>query len=75
AVGRNRTKRRLREAFRITRPELPAGLDIVCSPTRQTGAVTLAELCTELLRLCRKADGDPKLRAPAPAPTANGGAE
>lgn len=68
AVGRNRTKRRLREAFRIIRPELPAGLDVVCSPTRQTDAAQLADLCTELLRLCRKAHGDDKL---APAPEAS----
>jgi len=66
AVGRNRIKRRLREAFRIMRSELPEGLDVVCMPTRQTGTVQLAALCTELQRLCQKAAGDPKL-GPAPA--------
>lgn len=32
AVVRNRIKRRLREAFRQTRREIPAGLDLVCIP-------------------------------------------
>ncbi|MEP0845247.1 MAG: ribonuclease P protein component [Phycisphaerae bacterium] len=32
AVARNRIKRRLREAFRQLRLELPAGLDLVCIP-------------------------------------------
>jgi len=32
AVQRNRLKRLIREAFRLTRPELPAGLDIACAP-------------------------------------------
>lgn len=72
AVGRNRVKRRLREAFRIMRPELPAGLDVVCMPTRTTGSVKLAELCQELVRLCRKAAGDPKLAAPAAGGGASG---
>lgn len=69
AVGRNRIKRRLREAFRLVRPDLPAGLDIVCSPTRRTAAAPLAELGQELVRLCAKAHGDGALAA-APAPEA-----
>ncbi|MCK4341138.1 MAG: ribonuclease P protein component [Phycisphaerae bacterium] len=32
AVRRNRIKRLLREAFRLTQHELPAGLDLVCVP-------------------------------------------
>ena len=32
AVRRNRAKRILREAFRLSRADLPAGLDILCSP-------------------------------------------
>ena len=34
AVLRNRWKRLVREAFRKTRPELPAGLDLVVRPRR-----------------------------------------
>lgn len=33
AVTRNRLKRRLREAFRLSRHELPAGYDLVCIPS------------------------------------------
>jgi ribonuclease P protein component len=32
AAGRNRLKRLIREAFRLSRPELPAGLDLVVVP-------------------------------------------
>ena len=32
AVGRNRVKRLLREAFRLAKAELPAGLDLVIVP-------------------------------------------
>jgi ribonuclease P protein component len=34
AVERNRWKRRIREAFRVQRPELPVGLDIVVRPRK-----------------------------------------
>jgi ribonuclease P protein component len=34
AVVRNRWKRRLREAFRLSRQELPAGIDYVLRPKR-----------------------------------------
>jgi ribonuclease P protein component len=34
AVRRNRLRRLYREAFRLTRPELPAGLDLVLIPRR-----------------------------------------
>jgi ribonuclease P protein component len=32
AVRRNRLKRVVREAFRLVRNDLPAGIDVVCSP-------------------------------------------
>src|SRR5882757_5730514 len=35
AVQRNRLRRLYREAFRLTRPELPAGLDLVLIPRRR----------------------------------------
>jgi len=67
AVGRNRTKRRLREAFRLERAALPVGLDVVAQPTRDTDAATIDELRADLARLCAKADSDARLPAP-PAP-------
>jgi ribonuclease P protein component len=32
AAGRNRIKRLIREAFRLSKPELPAGLDLIVVP-------------------------------------------
>ena len=50
AVRRNRIKRLLREAFRLSRPRLPAGLDLLCAPRR--GADINLDGCAEsLLRL------------------------
>ena len=37
AVVRNRWKRRIREAFRLTRAQLPAGIDFVVRPKRGAG--------------------------------------
>lgn len=48
AVHRNRAKRLLREAFRLIRRELPAGLDLICTP-RAGARLTLAK-CRESLR-------------------------
>lgn len=49
AVQRNRIKRRLREAFRHERSELPAGYDLVCVP--RVGSVTSLALLRKSLRL------------------------
>jgi ribonuclease P protein component len=43
AVQRNRLRRLYREAYRLTKPQLPAGLDIVLIP-RGTAEPTLADL-------------------------------
>jgi len=59
AVSRNRYKRRLREAFRLSQHELPAGYDYVLVPRREIMASTasyrrsLVELCRTLHRRAR----------------------
>jgi ribonuclease P protein component len=50
AVFRNRLRRLYREAFRLTRNELPSGLDLVLIP-RTRNEPTLADLKSSLLRL------------------------
>lgn len=49
AVRRNRLKRLLREAFRLTQHQLPTGLDLILIP-RQGIASTLADYCQSLAR-------------------------
>ncbi|OHB68446.1 MAG: ribonuclease P protein component [Planctomycetes bacterium RBG_13_63_9] len=50
AVVRNRFKRLIREAFRLRREQLPAGVDLVVIP-RPTAEPTLAQLLDSLPRL------------------------
>lgn len=52
ATHRNRLRRLYREAFRLTRAEMPTGLDIVLIP-RRSEEPTLADLQTSLPRLVR----------------------
>jgi len=53
AVARNRLRRILREAFRLARPELPAGFDLACGP--QPGAqLRLQGTMESLKRLARR---------------------
>ena len=47
AVRRNRIKRLLREAFRLSQHLLPAGLDLICTPRR--GADVTLVGCVESL--------------------------
>lgn len=54
AVQRNRLRRLYREAFRLTRREMPTGLDIVLVP-RTAEAPTLEELKHALPRLVQQA--------------------
>ena len=56
AVNRNRLKRLLREAFRLSRPQLPEGLDLILVPRQNSGATladyrgSLSQLVARLLR-------------------------
>jgi ribonuclease P protein component len=54
AVVRNRWKRRIREAFRLTRTDLPQGVDLVVIP-RATVEPPLADLQESLVRLSQRA--------------------
>lgn len=53
AVVRNRWKRLIREAFRLTRDELPPGVDLVVLPRREVEP-ELEELKTSLVELARR---------------------
>ncbi|MCI0341243.1 MAG: ribonuclease P protein component [Planctomycetales bacterium] len=63
AVERNRVKRLLREAFRLSLPELPSGYDVVLMPQGVTGRTPLAELSRSLRALLARAAADPRVRA------------
>ena len=65
ATYRNRLRRLYREAFRLTRHEMPTGLDLVLIPRRPEHP-ELAELCRALPRLVRQAAR--KLGREAPGP-------
>jgi len=54
SVRRNRIKRLLREAFRLSQAKLPRGYDFVLIP-RRAEALTLAALLKELPDLARQA--------------------
>jgi ribonuclease P protein component len=54
AVARNRMRRLFREAYRLTRSELPAGMDLILIP-RSAGPPTLAELMESLRALLPQA--------------------
>lgn len=54
APQRNRWKRRLREAFRLSRAKLPLAVDLVVVPKAQAEP-PLAELAASLVRLAQRA--------------------
>jgi ribonuclease P protein component len=74
AVDRNRWKRLLREAFRLTRPQLPPGIDLVIVP-RAGVEPALASLKESLVllaarvekKLGRKTDLGERTYGPRPA--------
>jgi len=53
AVKRNRLKRLLREAFRLSQHDLPAGLDLILIP-RQNAAATVDDFRNSLVQLSRR---------------------
>ena len=55
AVRRNKLKRLLREAFRLERHRLPAGLDLVLIPRQRDDDFPLAQLRAELVQLVERA--------------------
>jgi ribonuclease P protein component len=55
AVQRNRVRRIFREAFRLTRHQLPAGFDYILVPAAAKLRPELTATCRELERLGRKA--------------------
>lgn len=67
AVVRNRYKRLFREAFRLTRVDLPAGVDLVMIPRPRPDLPTLDEVKVSLVKLAgqaaRRLAGGPRERA------------
>ena len=71
AVVRNRWKRRLREAFRMVRPRLPAGNDyviVVRSGLPPRGAAGAAEVEEAIVALAARVTGRPGYATAAPRP-------
>src|SRR3954470_18266292 len=64
ATHRNRLRRLYREAFRLTRHEIPVGLDLILTPRRSEipPLETLKQILPRLVRAAAK-----KLTPPAPA--------
>lgn len=54
AVVRNRVRRRLREIFRLTQPEMKQGYDIIIVARSRAVNATYRELTKDYLRVCEK---------------------
>ena len=54
AVVRNRCRRRLREVYRLNKPALKSGWDIILVARGRTATAPWDELNAVFLRLCRK---------------------
>ena len=63
APTRNRAKRLVREAFRLTKHELPASVDIVVLPKLPWRDPTLEDLKADLILTARRAEQDLKKKA------------
>ena len=55
AVGRNRVRRVFREAFRVSLPELPVGVDVVLIGSMPRIKPNLQDTASELVHLAHKA--------------------
>ncbi len=55
AVTRNRAKRRLREVFRLCRPQLCGAYDVILLARTGINRASAQEICGEFLRLARQA--------------------
>lgn len=56
AVVRNRCRRRLREVYRLEKPQLKTGYDIILVARSRTATAPSPELQKQFRRLCRKVD-------------------
>ena len=56
AVVRNRCRRRLREVYRLEKPQLKTGYDIILVARSRTATAPWPELQKQFRRLCRKVD-------------------
>ena len=56
AVVRNRCRRRLREVYRLEKPQLKTGYDIILVARSRTATNPCTELQKRFRRLCRKVD-------------------
>ena len=56
AVVRNRCRRRLREVYRLEKPQLKTGYDIILVARSRTDTAPWPELQKQFRRLCRKVD-------------------
>ena len=56
AVVRNRCRRRLREVYRLEKPQLKTGYDIILVARSRTATAPWSELQKQFRRLCRKVD-------------------
>ncbi len=56
AVVRNRCRRRLREVYRLEKPQLKTGYDIILVARSRTATAPWPEMQKQFRRLCRKVD-------------------
>ena len=56
AVVRNRCRRRLREVYRLEKPQLKTGYDIILVARSRTATAPWPELQKQFRHLCRKVD-------------------